>query len=145
LTFRGFSRLKLDVRTIINADQLRILLNDTRKIMAEQPWLNAMDDHSEPVQIPHGKMEALHKLERNDWVFVPVVRTNAKKGARIIEHGFEVHRREAGWEIITAALEIEANKTGKVHPEAARNHAVQQELEKIRLKAGEPASAAVRQ
>jgi len=122
------------MRTIINAEQLRILLNDTRKTMSEQPWLKAMDDHSETVTVPHGKMEALHRLECNDWVFVPVVRTQAKKGGRVIEHGFEVHRREAGWEVVTAALEMQGDKAAKVHAEPARNHAVQQELEKMRVR-----------
>jgi hypothetical protein len=122
------------MRTIINAEQLRILLNDTRKTMSEQPWLKAMDDHSETVTVPHGKMEALHRLECNDWVFVPVVRTKSKKGGRMIEHGFEVHRREAGWEVVTAALEMDGDKAAKVHAEPARNHAVQQELEKMRVR-----------
>jgi hypothetical protein len=122
------------MRTIINAEQLRILLNDTRKTMSEQPWLKAMDDHSETVTVPHGKMEALHRLECNDWVFVPVVRTKGKKGGRVIEHGFEVHRREAGWEVVTAALEIDGPAAAKVHAEPARNHAVQQELEKMRVR-----------
>ena len=122
------------MRTIINAEQLRILLNDTRTVMSEQPWLKAMDDHSEAVTVPHGKMEALHRLECNDWVFVPVVRTKAKKGGRVIEHGFEVHRRDSGWEVVTAALEIEGDTSGKVHSEPARNHAVQQELEKMRVR-----------
>ncbi len=109
-------------------------MNDTRKTMSEQPWLKAMDDHSETVTVPHGKMEALHRLECNDWVFVPVVRTQAKKGGRVIEHGFEVHRREAGWEVVTAALEMQGDKAAKVHAEPARNHAVQQELEKMRVR-----------
>ena len=122
------------MKTIINAEQLRILLNDTRKVMSEQPWLKATDDHSETVSVPHGKMEALHRLECNDWVFVPVVRTNPKKGGRVIEHGFEVHRRESGWEVITAALEIDGEKSAKVHPEPARDLAVQQELEKMRVR-----------
>jgi hypothetical protein len=134
------------MRTIINAEQLRILLNDTRKIMAEQPWLKATDDHSEAVTIPHGKMEALHRLECNDWVFVPVVQTKTKKGGRLVEHGFEVHRREEGWEVITAALEIDGDKSARVHPEPARAHAVQQELEKMRVRVSkerrmEPAGA----
>jgi hypothetical protein len=122
------------MRKIINAEQLRILLNDTRKLMSEQPWLKAMDDHSEAVTLPHGKMEALHRLECNDWVFVPVVRTKAKKGGRVIEHGFEVHRRDEGWEVITAALEIDGEMAAKVHSEPARNNAVQQELEKMRVR-----------
>jgi hypothetical protein len=133
------------MKTIINAEQLRILLNDTRKIMSEQPWLKATDDHAESVSVPHGKMEALHRLECNDWVFVPVVRTKGKKG-KVVEHGFEVHRREAGWEVITAALEIESERSAKVHSEPARDHAVQQELEKMRVRASkdqrmQPASA----
>lgn len=122
------------MRTIINAEQLRILLNDTRKLMSEQPWLKATDDHSETVTVPHGKMEALHRLECNDWVFVPVVRTKAKKGGKLVEHGFEVHRREAGWEVVTAALEIDGERSAKVRPEPARDHAVQQELEKMRVR-----------
>ena len=120
---------------IISAEQLRILLNDTRKVMGEQPWTQAIDDHSQAVNIPHGKLEALHRLERNEWIFVPVMRTQKKNG-RLLEHGFEVHRREAGWEVVTAALEMEGDKPAKVHAEAARNHAVQQELEKLRLRVG---------
>jgi hypothetical protein len=125
------------MRTIINAEQLRILLNDTRQIMSEQPWTKAIDDHSETVSIPHGKMEALHRLECNDWVFVPVVRTKAKKGGSLIEHGFEIHRRAEGWEVITAALELDGDKTAKVHSEPARDHAVQRELEKMRIRVTE--------
>lgn len=121
------------MHAIINADQLRSLLNDTRKIMGEQPWTDATDDRSEVVSIPHGKLEALHRLEHNEWVFVPLVRTQ-KKGAKLIEHGFEVHRRETGWEVQSAALEVEANNKAKVRHEAARNHLVQQELEKLRLR-----------
>lgn len=128
------------MRTIIGFDQLRILLNDTRKAMSEQPRISATDDH-ETVAIPHGKMEALFKLELDQWVFVPVART--EKSGRIIEHGFEIHRRDKGWEIVTAALETDGETTGKIHPEAARNHAVQQELEKMRLRAPHaPATAA---
>jgi hypothetical protein len=129
------------MRTIINAEQLRTLLNDTREIMAGQPWMKAIDDHSETVSVPHGKMEALHRLECNDWVFVPLVRTKPKKGGKMTEHGFEVHRREQGWELVTAALEIDGHNSGKVHPEAARNSAVQQELEKIRVRAAQHAQA----
>jgi len=127
------------MRTIINAEQLRTLLNDTRKVMSEQPWISATDDHSEVVAVPHGKMEALYKLETQQWVFVPLVRTQAKKNGKQIEHGFEVHRRENGFEILSAALEIEGERAGKVHPEAARNHAVQQELERLRLRANQVA------
>jgi hypothetical protein len=121
------------MRSIISAEQLRILLNDTRQTMSEQPWAEAIDDHSATVTIPRGKMEALYRLDHNEWIFVPVVRTQ-KKGGRLIEHGFEVHRRESGWEVVTAALELETDKPGKVHAEAARNHAVQLELEKLRLR-----------
>ena len=120
---------------IISAEQLRILLNDTRKVMGEQPWTQAIDDHSQAVNIPHGKLEALHRLERNEWIFVPVMRTQKKNG-KLLEHGFEVHRREAGWEVVTAALEMQGDQPAKVHAEAARNHAVQQELEKLRLRVG---------
>jgi hypothetical protein len=123
------------MHTNITADQLRMLLNDTRQAMAAQPWAQAIDDHSQVVTIPHGKMEALQRLEKNEWVFVPVVRTQKKNGT-LIEHGFEIHRRDAGWEVVSAALEMEGDKPGKVHAEAARNHAVQQELEKLRLRAG---------
>jgi hypothetical protein len=130
------------MKTIINAEQLRILLNDTRKIMSEQPWMKAMDDRSELVSLPHGKMEALHRLECNDWVFVPVVRTEGKKGKTVIEHGFEVHRRESGWEVVTAALEIDGDRSARVHPEAARNLEVQRELEKMRASAGRVAQPA---
>ena len=118
---------------IISAEQLRTLLNDTRQAMGQQPWTQAVDDHAQTVTIPHGKMEALQRLEHNEWVFVPVVRTQ-KKGAKLIEHGFEIHRRESGWEVVTAALEVTGEQTAKVHIEAARNHAVQQELEKLRLR-----------
>ena len=123
------------MHSIISADQLRILLNDTRKVMSEQPWTEAIDDHSQMVTVPHGKVEALERLEKNQWVFVPVARTKAK-GARLIEHGFEIHRRDSGWEVVTAALEMDGEKPAKIHAEAARNHAVQQELEKLRLRAG---------
>ena len=135
----GFAVIIGAMRTIINAEQLRTLLNDTRKTMSEQPWISAMDDHSEVVAVPHGKMEALYKLETQQWVFVPLVRTKAKRNGREIEHGFEVHRRDNGWEILSAALEIDGASSGRVHPEAARNHAVQQELERLRLRANEPA------
>src|SRR5690349_16496797 len=117
----------------ISAEQLRVLLNDTRKIMAEQPWMCAVDEQAHAVTIPHGKVEALNRLETNEWVFVPVVRTQ-KKGGKLIEHGFEIHRRESGWEVVTAALEADGSQPAKVHEEAARNHAVQQELEKLRLR-----------
>ena len=120
---------------IISADQLRLLLNDTRRAMGEQPWTHAIDNHSQVVNVPHGKMEALERLGKNEWVFVPVVRTQ-KKGGKLIEHGFEIHRRDVGWEVVTAALEMEGDKLAKVHSEAARNHAVQQELEKLRLRVG---------
>ncbi|HWN94014.1 MAG TPA: hypothetical protein VNT99_03190 [Methylomirabilota bacterium] len=120
---------------IISAEQLRILLNDTRQIMAEQPWIQAVDDHSQTVTIPHGKVEALNRLETNEWVFVPVARTQ-KKGGKLIEHGFEIHRRDNGWEVVTAALESDGAAPARIHAEAARNHAVQQELEKLRLRAG---------
>ena len=125
---------------IIGAEQLRILLNDTRAVMSQQPWTQATDGHS-VVALPHGKMEALGRLEHDEWVFIPVVRTQ-KKGGKIIEHGFEVHRRETGFQVITAALEIENESSAKVHPEAARNHAVQQELEKMRLRHAKPSAAA---
>jgi hypothetical protein len=84
-------------------------------------------------------MEALYKLENQQWVFVPLVRTQAGKNGKQIEHGFEVHRRDNGWEILSAALEIEGERSGKVHPEAARNHAVQVELERLRLRANQAA------
>ena len=126
------------MRTIINDEQLRTLLNDTRKVMAEQPWIKATDDHSEVVAVPHGKMEALYKLEAKQWVFVPLVKTKAKKNGKEVEHGFEVHRRDNGWEIMSAALEIESGNSGRVHAEAARNHAVQQELERLRVRANQP-------
>ncbi|MBI2929808.1 MAG: hypothetical protein HYY24_29465 [Verrucomicrobia bacterium] len=126
---------------IIGADQLRTLLNDTRQAMSEQPWTQAIDDHSQVVTIPHGKMEALQRLQKNEWVFVPVVRTK-KKAGKLIEHGFEIHRREAGWEVVTAALELAGDEQpGRVHAEAARNHEVQQELEKLRLRASRPSHA----
>lgn len=130
------------MKTIISADQLRILLNDTRQTMGEQPWTQAIDDHSQVVNIPHGKFEALQRLEKNEWVFVPVVRTQ-KKGGKLIEHGFEIHRREAGWEVVTAALEMEGDKPAKVRAEAARNHTVQQELEKLRLRVGSAAAKVI--
>jgi hypothetical protein len=119
---------------IISAEQLRTLLNDTRQIMAEQPWIKAVDDHAQAVTIPHGKVEALNRLETDEWVFVPVACTQ-KKGGKLVEHGFEIHRRESGWEVVTAALETNGDAPAKVHAEAARNHAVQQELEKLRLRA----------
>lgn len=126
---------------IISAEQLRILLNDTRKAMGDQPWTQATDDHShEPVNIPHGKMEALQRLEHNEWVFVPVIRTQRKNG-KLLEHGFEIHRRENGWEVKTAVLEIPSNQPATVHEEPARNHAVQSELEKLRLRISKPKTA----
>ena len=125
---------------IISAEQLRILLNDTRQAMAEQPWIQAVDDHAHAVTIPHGKMEALNRLETDEYVFVPVARTQ-KKGGKLIEHGFEIHRRENGWEVVTAALELQGDSPAKVHEEAARNHAVQQELEKLRVRVARPAPA----
>jgi hypothetical protein len=128
------------MHTTITTDRLRILLNDTRQLMGEQPWTQAVDDHAEIVTIPHGKLEALQRLENNQWVFVPVVRTQ-KKGGRLIEHGFEIHRRDASWEVLTAALELDGENTAKVHAEAARNHEVQKELEKLRLRAGRPKAA----
>ena|SRR5258706_14451004 len=128
------------MRTIISAEQLRSLLNDTRQAMSEQPWIEAIDHDARSVGIPHGKMEALHRLERDQWVFVPMARTKMKNG-RFVEHGFEIHRRETGWEVITAALELQDDTHAKVHPEAARNQAVQMELEKLRLRAGAAARA----
>lgn len=121
------------MHSIINADQLRTLLNDTFRIMGEQPWVQSAADSATMVTIPRGKMEALYRLEHNEWVFIPVVRTQ-KKGSKVIEHGFEVHREETGWKVVTAALEIEGEASAKLHAEAARNHAVQQELEKLRLR-----------
>src|ERR1041384_8400082 len=123
------------MRTIISVEQLRSLLNDTREAMSQQPWIEAVDDHANVVSIPHGKMEALYRLEKDKWVFVPMMRTQ-KKGGKLLEHGFEIHRRGRGWGGITAALEMEGNTVAKVHAEAARNHAVQMELEKLRLRAG---------
>lgn len=125
---------------IISADQLRILLNDTRRVMGEQPWTQATDDHAQVVNVPHGKMEALQRLEHNERVFVPVVQTQ-RKGGKLVEHGFEVCRRESGWEVVTAALEIESDQPARVHPEAARNNAVQQELERLRLRVSRPKPA----
>jgi hypothetical protein len=88
-------------------------------------------------------VEALHRLEHDQWVFVPVVRTK-KKGGKLIEHGFEIHRRENGWQVVTAALEMDEKNGAKVHPEAARNHAVQQELEKLRLRVNRSSAAPAR-
>ena len=105
--------------------------------MGEQPWTEAKDEHAHAVIIPHGKMEALQRLEKDEWVFVPVARTQPKKG-KLIEHGFEIHRRETGWEVATAALELDGASPAKVHGEAARNHAVQQELEKLRVRISNP-------
>jgi len=112
-----------------------MLLNDTRQLMGEQPWTQATDDCAEVVALPHGKLEAIQRLENNQWVFVPIVRTQ-RKGGKLIEHGFEIHRRDTAWEVFTAALEIDGDKPARVHAEAARNHAVQQELEKLRLHVG---------
>ena len=123
------------MHTIITSDQLRTLLNDTRKVISEQPWASATDDHAHAVTIPHGKMEALQHLEKDEWVFIPVARTKKKNG-KLIEHGFELHRREKGWEVVTAALELDGEKPAQVHAEAARNHDVREELEKLRLRAG---------
>jgi len=125
---------------IIGAEQLRTLLNDTRKVMGEQPWVQAVDDHAHAVTIPHGKMEALQRLETDEWVFVPVARTQ-RKGGKLIEHGFEVHRRDDGWEVVTAALELDGSAPARIHEEAARNHAVQQELERLRLRVSRTAAA----
>lgn len=126
---------------IISAEQLRTLLNDTRRVMGEQPWTQAVDDHAQVVTLPHGKMEALQRLNHNERVFVPVVQTQ-KKGGKLIEHGFEVSRRETGWEVVTAALEAQGEAPAKVHSEAARNHLVQQELEKLRIRVSRPKVAA---
>ena len=120
------------MRTIISADQLRILLNDTRRTMGEQPWMDAMDDDAHTVSVPHGKLEALHRLQHDEWVFVPVARTTASAG-KLVEHGFEIHRREAGWEVVTAMLEMQGDKPAKVHAEESVDLAVQQELNKLRL------------
>ena len=122
------------MHTIISEEQLRTLLNDTRRAMGEQPWIQATDDHAQAVTIPHGKLEALQRLEKNEWVFIPVAHTK-KKGGKLVEHGFEIHRRDSGWEVATASLEVEGDRPAKVHEVAARNHAVQQELEKLRLRA----------
>src|SRR4051812_28211840 len=119
------------MRTIINADQLRILLNDTRRTMGEQPWMEAMDEDAHVVRVPHGKLEALHRLKGDDWVFVPVARTRAE--GKLVEHGFEVHRRESGWEVVTAMLEMQGDKPAKVHAEEPIDFAVQNELEKLRV------------
>jgi len=121
------------MHSIINADQLRTLLNDTFRIMGAQPWNQTAVDNAQMVTLPRGKMEALYRLEHNEWVFIPVVRTQ-KKGAKVIEHGFEVHRETTGWKVVTAALQIDGATYAKVQPEAARNLAVQQELEKLRLR-----------
>ena len=129
------------MHSIINADQLRTLLNDTFRVMGEQPWIQTAADSATMVTIPRGKMEALYRLEHNEWVFVPVVRTQ-KKGSKVIEHGFEVHRDKEGWQVVTAALEIDGSTSAKVHPESARNHEVQQELEKLRLRAKSPKATA---
>src|SRR5882762_1621605 len=128
------------MRTIISADQLRILLNDTRRTMGEQPWMEAMDDDSHVVRIPHGKLEALHRLQKDEWVFVPVART--KEGTKLVEHGFEVHRRETGWEVVTAMLEMQGDKPAKVHAEETVDLAVQNELEKLRIGTAQATTAA---
>lgn len=120
------------MRTIISAEQLRILLNDTRRTMGEQPWIEAYDEDAHQVRIPHGKLEALHRLQQDEWVFVPVARTNIAKD-KLVEHGFEVHRRESGWEVVTAMLEMQGDKPAKVHAEEAVDLAVQNELEKLRI------------
>ena len=120
------------MRTIISADQLRILLNDTRRTMGEQPWMDAMDEDLHTVSIPHGKLEALHRLQHDEWVFVPVAR-NSATGGKLVEHGFEIHRRDAGWEVVTAMLEMQGDKPAKVHAEESVDMAVQQELNKLRL------------
>jgi len=91
-----------------------------------------MDDDAHTVSIPHGKLEALHRLQHDEWVFVPVARTNAA-GGKLVEHGFEIHRRGAGWEVVTAMLEMQAEKPAKVHAEEAIDLAVQEELNKLRL------------
>lgn len=121
------------MHTVIGTDQLRTLLNDTRMTMSEQPWIQAVDENAHAVMIPHGKMEALERLKKDEWVFVPVARTQKKSG-KLVEHGFEVHRRESGWEVVTAALETNGEMPARVHEEAARNYQVQQELEKLRLR-----------
>ena len=45
-------------------------------------------------------------------------------------------------EVITAALELADATPAKIHGEAARNHTVQQELEKLRLRHSRRAGAA---
>jgi len=112
------------MHSIINADQLRTLLNDTFRAMGEQPWIQSAADTVTVVTIPRGKMEALYRLEHSEWVFVPVVRTH-KKGAKVIEHGFEIHREPTGWKVLTAALEIDGSVSAKIRSEAARNLSVQ--------------------
>ncbi|MCF7765926.1 MAG: hypothetical protein K9N62_19835 [Verrucomicrobia bacterium] len=124
------------MHTTISADQLRTLLNDTRIAMSEQPWIQATDDQKHEVMVPHGKMEALERLQHDEWVFIPVVRTQKKPGS-LLEHGFEIHRRASGWEVHTAVLETNGNKLARIHEESARNHAVNAELEKLRLVVGE--------
>lgn len=121
------------MHSIINAEQLRTLLNDTFRIMGGQPWIQAVGENAQVINLPRGKMEALYRLEHDQWVFVPLVRTQ-KKGAKVIEHGFEVHREEKGWKVATAALEIDGAASARIRPEAARNSVVQQELEKLRLR-----------
>jgi hypothetical protein len=121
------------MHSIINTEQLRTLLNDTFRLMGGQPWIHTADGDAQAVNLPRGKMEALYRLERDQWIFIPMVRTQ-KKGSKVIEHGFEVHREEKGWKVVTAALEIDGATSAKVRPEAARNSVVQQELEKLRLR-----------
>lgn len=128
------------MHSIINSDQLRTLLNDTFRIMAGQPWIQTVDDKTQVISLPRGKVEALYRLERGQWVFVPLVRTQ-KKGAKVIEHGFEVHREEKGWQVLTAALEVNGPTSARIKSEAARNLVVQQELEKMRLKVSVAAAA----
>ena len=126
---------------IISQEQLRALLNDTRIAMSQQPLTQATDDQAQVISLPRGKMEAIGRLEHDEWVFVPVVQTQ-KKGGKLIEHGFEVHRRENGWEVVTAALETNKDASAKVRSEAARNSIVQQQLEKLRLRVAKPKSDA---
>jgi hypothetical protein len=132
----AFSGPNCRMRTIISAEQLRTLLNDTRHAMSEQPWIRAVDDHAESVTVPHGKVEALYRLERDEWVFVPVARTH-EKGGKLVEHGFEIHRRDTGWEVVTAALELAGDDAAKVHAEDAVHYEVQEELEKLRINVGQ--------
>jgi hypothetical protein len=103
--------------------------------MSEQPWIRAIDDHAESVTVPHGKVEALYRLQRDEWVFVPVARTREK--GKLIEHGFEIHRRDTGWEVVTAALELAGESPAKVHAEETLDYAVQEELDKLRINVGQ--------